>query len=95
VLNESAIIGSCLERLRERAFGAEIIVVNGDSNDGTLDATRRLYDCVLTSARGWAVQMNTGAEAARSECFGSSKPTAICLRAAISGSACAPMSRAN
>jgi glycosyltransferase involved in cell wall biosynthesis len=45
VLNEEAIIRAFLERLRERAPGAELVVVDGGSSDKTREAAR--FDPVL------------------------------------------------
>ena len=53
---------AALAPLRER--GAEVIVVDGGSRDGTPALARPLADEVLTAPRGRAAQMNAGAEAA-------------------------------
>ena len=67
-LNEAARIGAALEALAPlRAHGHEVIVVDGGSDDATVDLARPLADRVLTSARGRALQMNAGARAARGE----------------------------
>jgi rSAM/selenodomain-associated transferase 2 len=50
-----------------RARGAEIVVVDGGSADGTATLAAPLADRVLTSARGRATQMNAGAAAARGD----------------------------
>ena len=47
-----------------RARGAEVIVADGGSRDGTPALARPLADAVLTAPRGRASQMNAGAEAA-------------------------------
>jgi len=66
VLNEStgilAALGA-LAPLRER--GAEVIVVDGGSADGTVAAATPLADRVLSATRGRASQMNAGAAEAR------------------------------
>ena len=62
VLNEAGGIVQALERLQEfRARGAEIIVVDGGSDDGTVRLAQPLADCVTTAARGRGAQMNAGA----------------------------------
>jgi rSAM/selenodomain-associated transferase 2 len=66
VLNEATQIETTLRSLLPfRDRGAEIIVVDGGSNDGTPDIARRLGDHVIASPRGRATQMNVGAGAAR------------------------------
>jgi rSAM/selenodomain-associated transferase 2 len=64
VLNEAAIIRAFLQHLRTTAPEAEIIVVDGGSNDGTVELCRGLADHIVESARGRARQMNTGAQVA-------------------------------
>jgi len=70
VLNESAGILAALQALQAaRSRGAEIVVVDGGSQDGTADLARGsgLADMVMQTSRGRAVQMNAGASAARGE----------------------------
>jgi rSAM/selenodomain-associated transferase 2 len=67
VLNESDLIRKFLAQLRAVAPSAEVIVVDGGSNDGTLDLCAGWTDRVLAAARGRARQMNAGAEVARGE----------------------------
>jgi rSAM/selenodomain-associated transferase 2 len=66
VLDEAAGIEACLQALVPlRAAGHELIVVDGGSRDATAALAAPLADRVLTSERGRAHQMNTGAAAAR------------------------------
>jgi rSAM/selenodomain-associated transferase 2 len=65
VLNEAASIVATLEALaplHER--GAEIVVVDGGSADGTVALATPLADRVIASERGRAAQMNAGAAVA-------------------------------
>jgi rSAM/selenodomain-associated transferase 2 len=65
VLNEAAGITAALRQLAPlRARGAEVIVVDGGSSDGTAELARPLADRVLSAPRGRAAQMNAGAAAA-------------------------------
>ena len=65
VLNEIDLVEKCLCQLSEvRARGAEVIVVDGGSSDGTVVAAQPLADRVLAASRGRASQMNAGARAA-------------------------------
>lgn len=70
--NAAAQIAATLDSLQAlRSRGAEIIVVDGGSNDDTVALARDRADQVISSARGNAQQMNAGAAAARGEilCF--------------------------
>jgi rSAM/selenodomain-associated transferase 2 len=68
VLNEGLILPLTLERLLPfRARGAEVILVDGGSEDGSIEIARRTGVTVLNSARGRALQMNAGAQAASSK----------------------------
>jgi rSAM/selenodomain-associated transferase 2 len=60
---EAALLG--LAPFRQR--GAEVVVVDGGSHDGTSELASPLSDRVISSARGRAVQMNAGAVAARGD----------------------------
>ena len=64
-VNEAAGIGAALKALRRcRMRGAEIVVADGNSSDGTADLARAFADRVVGGQRGRAVQMNDGAAAA-------------------------------
>ena len=68
VLDEAATIADALQALMPlRARGAEIIVVDGGSVDETVALAEPLADRAVTSARGRAIQMNTGAAIARGD----------------------------
>jgi rSAM/selenodomain-associated transferase 2 len=70
VLNEALLIHPFLEHLRERAPGAEIIVVDGASTDGTYELAAGLCDQLIRSSqRSRALQMNAGACAANGDIF--------------------------
>ncbi len=62
-LNEAATIVEILCRLR-RSGSCEVIVVDGGSDDGTLELARPRADLLLSAGRGRAKQMNVGARAA-------------------------------
>lgn len=64
-LNEASTIAATLAPLQEaRAFGHEIIVVDGGSTDGTPEHAGPLADHVVRSPAGRARQMNAGADVA-------------------------------
>src|SRR5438477_5275817 len=67
VLNEALLIRPFLQHLRERAPGAEIIVADGGSSDGTADLAAAFCDQLAKSERSRAIQMNTGASAAHGD----------------------------
>lgn len=70
VLNESRTIGSCLLRLRKQIEHHEIVVVDGGSNDDTLNIIKAFSDVKwLISPPGRGNQMNKGAEAAKGDLF--------------------------
>jgi rSAM/selenodomain-associated transferase 2 len=67
VLNEALLIGRLLEYLRKNSSPdsrAEILVVDGGSDDDTVIRAKKKGAQVVHSARGRAVQMNRGAGAA-------------------------------
>lgn len=66
VLNESAHIVEQLNALQKwRDAGHEVIVVDGGSQDNSVELARPLVDHVVDSEKGRARQMNTGAAIAR------------------------------
>jgi rSAM/selenodomain-associated transferase 2 len=67
VFNEAPLIRLFIAHLRERAPGAEIIVADGESTDGTADLAAAFCDRLVASQRGRATQMNAGAHAARGD----------------------------
>jgi len=70
VLDEAAGIVAALTALAPlRARGAEVIVIDGGSRDGTLTLARPYADAAGTAARGRAAQMNAGAALARGSVF--------------------------
>lgn len=70
VLNEAAYIERALTGLARTCPGAEVIVVDGGSTDGTPDLVRRFPRVTLIeAARGRARQMNAGARIAAGSAF--------------------------
>ena len=67
VFNEALLIRPFLQHLRERAPEGEIILADGGSSDGTVDLATGLCDQLVRSEPNRAVQMNTGARAARGD----------------------------
>jgi rSAM/selenodomain-associated transferase 2 len=64
--NEASVIAATLARLREPEV-LEVIVVDGESGDGTAERASPLADRVLAGPVGRSRQMNTGAAAARGD----------------------------
>jgi rSAM/selenodomain-associated transferase 2 len=67
VFNEAPLIRPFLRHLRERATGAEIIVADGGSTDGTADLASGFCDQLVLSKHNRAIQMNAGAGVARGD----------------------------
>jgi rSAM/selenodomain-associated transferase 2 len=67
VFNEAPLIRSFLQHLRQRAPGAEIIVADGGSSDGTSRLAAGLCDQLVESDRSRAMQMNAGARVAHGD----------------------------
>lgn len=68
VLDEASMIGARLAALQAlRAQGAELVVTDGGSRDGTPACCAGLADYILIAARGRARQMNAGAAASSGE----------------------------
>jgi glycosyltransferase involved in cell wall biosynthesis len=62
VLNEATIIAGALQALAPlRARGAEVIVADGGSRDGTAQLAQPLADRVITAPQGRGAPMNAGA----------------------------------
>lgn len=67
-LNEADGIADTLAALAPlRARGAEVVVVDGGSQDDTITLARPLADQVIAAPRGRALQMNTGAAQAHGD----------------------------
>ena len=64
-LNEAPLIRAFLLHLRERARGAEIVVVDGGSCDGTAEIAGELCDALVNTKASRAIQMNAGASLGR------------------------------
>lgn len=67
VLNEEQAIGPALQRLRRQFPDAQLVVVDGGSDDRTCANARGQCDALLSSAPGRARQMNAGAAVARGD----------------------------
>ena len=68
VRNEAQALPALLDDLAElRTGGAELILVDGGSSDGTCELALGRVDQLLRTASGRALQMNAGAAVARGE----------------------------
>lgn len=68
VLNEAGTLVQTLQDLQPlRSRGAEVIVVDGGSTDGSREAAATLADGVLQAERGRARQLQAGAQAAQGD----------------------------
>jgi len=68
VLNDARALAESLDHLRPlRERGAEVIVCDGGSEDGSVEVARTGGACVVASAPGRGRQMNAGAASARGE----------------------------
>ncbi|SRR5579883_249865 len=67
-LDEAAVVVATLQALAPlRLRGAEIIVVDGGSRDGTPQLAERFADRVMTARRGRGAALNAGASVARGD----------------------------
>ena len=67
IFNEAQLLQPFLAHLREHTPGAEIIVADGGSSDGTADLAQGFCDQLVVSQRSRATQMNAGARAAHGD----------------------------
>ncbi|MEZ5584856.1 MAG: TIGR04283 family arsenosugar biosynthesis glycosyltransferase [Candidatus Competibacteraceae bacterium] len=68
ILNEAAVLDTVLQPLQAlRRQGCELIVVDGGSNDASVEIAGPWADRVMTAPAGRAVQMNAGAQVAQGD----------------------------
>ena len=67
VFNEATLIRPFLAHLRERAPGAQIVVADGGSSDGTVNLADGFYDQFVASECNRAIQMNAGGRVAHGD----------------------------
>jgi rSAM/selenodomain-associated transferase 2 len=66
-LNEAGYVGGCLAALQGHPLIQEVIVADGGSTDGTLEAARTMGARVVRAGLGRGVQIQAGAETAKSD----------------------------
>jgi rSAM/selenodomain-associated transferase 2 len=69
VLNEQQILEGFLRHVREAVPECEIVVVDGGSTDGSIEIGGQFSDLFVSSEKGRALQMNTGAAVATGDVF--------------------------
>lgn len=65
--NEATVLERTLQVVRERAPTAEVIVIDGESEDETITIAHRYAHTVIATRRGRGIQLNAGARAATGE----------------------------
>jgi rSAM/selenodomain-associated transferase 2 len=67
MLNEERAIGATLDAINRGAAGAEVVVVDGGSSDGSVERAAGRNARILIAGRGRARQMNAGATVAQGD----------------------------